>query len=136
VVAMAGTFGYELDLNLITEEEKSLVRAQIQDFKKYYDVIQNGLYYRLTNPFENREFAAWQFVAEDQGEALLNVVTLDTHCNPAVLYVRLKGLDESAVYHIEGTEQHYMGSALMYGGLPIPVMAGEYKAWQVYLVRD
>jgi alpha-galactosidase len=42
------------------------VKAQIQDFKKYYEVIQNGVYYRLTNPYENDYFCAWQFVSEDK----------------------------------------------------------------------
>ena len=35
---MAGTFGYELDLNLLTEEEKEMVKQQIQDYKKYWNL--------------------------------------------------------------------------------------------------
>ncbi len=38
-VAMAGTFGYELDLNKMTEEEKVEVKRQIEVFKQYYDLI-------------------------------------------------------------------------------------------------
>ena len=32
IVAMAGSFGYELDLNLISDEEKEAVKAQIKNF--------------------------------------------------------------------------------------------------------
>lgn len=52
VVAMAGSFGYEMDLNLLTEDEKEAVKAQVEDYKKYYDLIHNGDYYRLTSPQE------------------------------------------------------------------------------------
>ncbi len=135
VVAMAGSFGYELDLNLITEEEKELVRQQIKDCKKYWNVIHNGNYYRLTNPMEKTEFAAWQFVTEEKDEALLSVVTLDTEGNPPVNYVKLKGLDEKAVYVDEQTGKEYFGSALMHVGLPLPMLSDEYQAIQIYLKK-
>jgi alpha-galactosidase len=135
VVAMAGSFGYELDLNLISSEEKEIVKKQIQDYKKYWNLIQNGLYYRLTSPFEDEEFAAWMFVEEDQSEALVNVVTLGTHCNAATEYVRLAGLEENALYALEGSDTVYQGGALMYAGLPIPRMENEYQSWQIHLKR-
>lgn len=131
VVAMAGSFGYELDLNLITDDEKELVKAQIKDYIRYWDMIQNGSYYRLTDPQVNREIAAWAFVAEDRSEALLNVVTLDAHCNAPIQYVRLRGLDPQAVYSMEGTEKKYSGAALMYAGIQVPELGGQYQAWQV-----
>jgi alpha-galactosidase len=137
VVAMAGSFGYELDLNKISEEEKEVVKQQIIDCKKYWDLTHSGLYYRLSNPLENTEFAAWEFVAEDKKEVLLNVVTLDTHCNAPASYVRLKGLEEKALYYMEGhEEQAYSGSALMYGGIPIPHMNTEYQSWQVHFIQN
>lgn len=134
-VAMAGSFGYELDLNLISDEEKELVKQQIIDYKKYWNMIHNGKYYRLTSPFDNQEFAAWMFVGEDGSEALVNVVTLATHCNPATEYVRLYGLEENAFYQVEGTDTRYQGAALMFAGLPIPRMNNEYMSWQIHLKK-
>ena len=64
VVAMAGTFGYELDLSTLSDEAKDIVRKQIKEYRKYAQLINYGVYYRLTNPFEE-EAAAWEFVAED-----------------------------------------------------------------------
>ena len=132
---MAGSFGYELDLNLITEEEKELVRQQIKDCKKYWNVIHNGNYYRLTNPMEKTEFAAWQFVTEEKDEAILSVVTLDTEGNPPVNYIKWKGLEEKAIYVDEKTGTEYFGSALMYVGMPLPMLSDEYQAIQIYLKK-
>jgi alpha-galactosidase len=136
IVAMAGSFGYELDLNTLSEEEKEIVKQQIIDYKKYWDLIHNGLYYRLANPLKQEDFTAWEFAAEDKSETLLNVVTLDTHCNPPSAYVRLKGLKDDAWYYIEGREESlYSGSALMNGGIPIPYMSDEYQPWQVHFIQ-
>ena len=41
VVAMHGTFGYEMDLSRCTPEEKEVVRRQIARFKAHYDLIQD-----------------------------------------------------------------------------------------------
>ena len=41
-VAMAGSFGYELDLRCLSPEEKEIVRHQIQEYKQHYDLIHEG----------------------------------------------------------------------------------------------
>jgi alpha-galactosidase len=135
IVAMAGTFGYELDLNKISDSEKETVKQQIKDCKKYWNLTHGGLYYRLTNPTVNREYAAWESVSEDKSEALLSIVTLDSHCNAPVNYVKLKGLDEDATYIDEESTKEYTGAMLMYGGYPIPANIGEYKALQLHFIR-
>ena len=133
VVAMAGSFGYELDLNKITDEDKACVKNQIREYHNDWHLIHNGDYYRLTSPFEDMETAAWEFISEDKGEVLLNVVTLDSHGNNPVSYIRLKGLDEAGVYHCEADGKLYCGAALMEAGIPVPAMEGEYQAWQMHL---
>jgi alpha-galactosidase len=135
VVAMAGTFGYELDLNHITDEDKVMVMQQIHDCKKYWNLTHAGYYYRLTNPTINKEYVAWESVAHDQSEALLSVVTLNSHFNEPVNYVKLKGLDENATYVDEHSGKEYQGGMLMYGGFPIPASMGEYKALQLHFVK-
>ena len=129
VVAMAGTFGYELDLGKFTEEEKDEIKLQVSQYKKYENLIRCGTYYRLSDPFRD-DYAAWMFVAEDKKEALLNIVMLENHGNMPVNYVKLKGLAQEAVYEdVESGLCHY-GSALMEAGLPIPVEKKEYPAYQ------
>ena len=58
VVAMSGTFGYELNLMKLSEEEKQEIREQIAEYKSYAPIIQNGLYYRLSDP-TTEEICAW-----------------------------------------------------------------------------
>lgn len=132
-VAMAGSFGYELDLNKITEEEKACVKEQIKEFRRFWNVIHNGDYYRLTSPFEGGEVASWMFVSPQADEALLQAVTLEAHGNPITSYLRLKGLKPEAVYEDETTKKRYYGAALMAGGIPVPQLGGEYRAWNLHL---
>lgn len=71
VVAMSGTFGYELDPRTeLTSEEREVVLQQVADYHKYYDLIHFGDLYRLTAPTENPYLADWQFVSPDKNEAL------------------------------------------------------------------
>ncbi len=65
VVAMSGTFGYELDLLKLSEEEKDRrSESQSQNTAKYAPLIQNGRYYRLTDPIKSRNLCMgdrWKF---------------------------------------------------------------------------
>ena len=131
VVAMAGTFGYELNLNLLSAEEKKEIRGQIQQYHKYAGLIQDGLYYRLTNPFES-EIGAWEFLSEDKKEVLVNAVQMDIHGNLPYCYLRLKGLERGTVYQEESTGRKYDADLLMEIGLPIPVKMGDFEAHQYY----
>ena len=48
--AYFGTFGYELDLNTLTEEEQEQIKDQIQFMKKYRRLFQFGAFYRMESP--------------------------------------------------------------------------------------
>ncbi len=132
VVAMCGTFGYELNLLLMSEEEKAEVKRQIKTFRKHQDLIRDGRYYRLTSPFNNN-VAAWQFVSEDQKQVLLSMVIQQTHGCKDLYYVKLRGLAETGIYEDPATGMRYTGSALMKAGYPVPEMKGEVPACQVHL---
>ena len=138
VVAMSGTFGYELNLMKLSEEEKQEIREQIAEYKSYAPIIQNGLYYRLSNP-TTEEICAWDFVHTDekeQSKVLLNIVMQVIHGNMTVNYVKLQGLEETAVYREEKSGKRYTGAALMYGGMPLPIEPGEYQAYQYCFVKE
>jgi len=138
VVAMSGTFGYELNLMKLSEEEKQEIREQIEEYKSYAPIIQNGLYYRLSDP-TTEEICAWEFVHTDekeQSKVLLNIVMQVIHGNMTVNYVKLQGLEETAVYREEKSGKRYTGAALMYGGMPLPIEPGEYQAYQYCFVKE
>lgn len=132
-VAMAGTFGYELDIGKMSEEDKEEVKAQVQSYKEYFDLIQGGNYYRLTKPEEI--FMAWQFVSEDQTKSLVSVVMTSARANAPGCIIRCKGLNPQEKYKEAGTGKIYSGSTLMYGGYLLPKEMGEYQSYQMYFER-
>ncbi len=134
VTAMAGTFGYELNPALLSEEEKQTIRQQIQTYKKYERLINEGTYWRLSNPFED-EVSAWMSVSREQDRALVSVVRLVSEANPATVYIRLRGLKPDAVYLEENSGKQYFGAALMAAGIPLPAFTHEYEAYQFSFVE-
>lgn len=135
IVAMAGTFGYELDITRLSQEEKDMVKIQVEEFKKYYSLIQQGDYYRLTDDGRKSPYVAWEFAAEDGTEALLNVVTLRVRAYAMPYTVRINGLKPEAVYEVEGTGEKYSGAALINGGYLLPVIWDDYQSVQVHFVE-
>ena len=129
---MAGTFGYELDPAKLSEEEKQQIQEQIAEFKKYYDVIHFGNYYRLTNAMEEGPYAAWEFAKEDGSEALVRVVASRVRTNDPGVRIKLRGLKENQMYLVNGVE--YPGGALMHGGLLLEEAKKEYQSWNYHIV--
>lgn len=134
VTAMAGTFGYELNPALLSEEEKQQIREQIRTYKKYEKLINEGTYWRLSNPFEH-EIAAWMSVSKEQDRALVSVIWLSAEANQAAVYVRLRGLKPNAVYLEENSGKQYFGAALMNAGIPLLSFTREYEAYQFSFVE-
>lgn len=134
VVAMAGTFGYELNPGSLMDFEKEQVKEQIREYKQYARLIQDGLYYRLTDP-TRQPVGAWEFVAEDGSEVLFSAVMQEIHGNMPVTYVRMKGLPSGSLYQEVHTGKVYASDALMEVGVPLPEQMGEYRAYQMWFRR-
>lgn len=120
---MSGSFGYELDLNTLTGEEKAAVREQILRFKEYGLLIHDGKYYRLSNPLKDK-FALWSFVSED--EVLVHGMVFRTEPNMVRYNVKLRGLDPNGNYALSDSDKVYTGKALMEGGVLLPKTWGDY----------
>ncbi len=133
VVAMAGTFGYELDISKMSAQDKEEIKVQIEDYKKYFELIQDGDYYRLTKPEE--DFTTWQFVSKDRGKSLVNAVMTSARANAPDYIVRFRGLEPESRYMETDTGKIYQGSTLMHGGYLLPRRIGEYQSYQLYFVR-
>lgn len=132
ITAMSGTFGYEMDPALLSEEDKAVIREQIKTYKKYEKLICQGDYYRLSNPFED-DYSAWMFVSGDKKQILVNAVRLHVEGNMAATYVKLRGLKKESAYIDAETGNVYTGAALMEAGLPLPFPKTEYEAYQIAL---
>jgi alpha-galactosidase len=131
-VAMAGSFGYELDVTKMTEAEKTEAQGFTEQYKKYQNLISSGLYYRLKSPYDTDGITAWQFASEDGSEALLTVVGTDVQATPVCSYIKLKGLCGEKIYSINGVA--YTGAALMNAGFKVLPMSGDYPA-EIYYFK-
>lgn len=134
VTAMAGSFGYELDLNTLSEEEKAEVAEQIVRFKKYGLLIHNGSYHRLSNPMEDK-FAIWSFVSEDKKQVLVHGMIFRTEANMLRYPVRLRGLDGTKKYRLDETGKIFTGKALMEAGILLPKAWGDYASVELYFTE-
>lgn len=134
VAAMSGTFGYELNPALLNAKEKAEIRAQLAQYREYQELIREGDYYRLSNPFQDN-FAAWMVVSDDRSKALVSVIRLTAEANPSAAYVTLKGMEEDAFYREKTTGKVYPGVALMEAGILLPAAVSEYEAYQIELER-
>ena len=111
-----GTFGYELDPNRLTEKDLEIVKGQVADYHKYYELIHYGDLYRITDPWDDAFRCAWEFVSQDKTEALYTQVVMRyQHC--PTLFVRFRGLDPKITYVLESTGEEYSGAFLMNAGL-------------------
>lgn len=115
-VAIFGSFGYELDLNKLSEKERALVREQVALAKEYRKVIQEGTFYRLLSPFEGK-YCAWMVVSKDQKTVIVGYYKLLNEVNGPFKRLYLKGLEPEKCYQRMDSEQSYYGDELMNIGL-------------------
>lgn len=135
VTAMAGSFGYELDLNTLSENEKEEVKEQIARFKENGPLIHNGLYYRLSDPMTDK-FAVWEFASEDGREALVHGVIFRTEPNCTQYCIKLRGLLPDTDYRLAENGEVYKGSALMNGGILLPKSWGDYAPVEMHFIAE
>ncbi|HIV95409.1 MAG TPA: alpha-galactosidase [Candidatus Sellimonas avistercoris] len=116
--AYFGCFGYEMDLDTLTEEEKEEVKEQIQYYKRIRKLVMDGTFYRLISPFEGDE-AAWMVVSEDKRHALAGYYRMRQPANAPLKRLTLKGLDPDVRYQIRETGLEAYGDELMRAGMAI-----------------
>lgn len=134
-VAMAGTFGYELDITKIAEEERAKIPAQVEEYHRYQPLMQRGDYYRLASWSDRKPYDCWEVAAKDGSEALVTFVQVLAEPNMHSRAIFLRGLKEDAEYALEGTEEVYGGDELMYCGYLVPSEQGDFVSRLYHFVR-
>ncbi|HHD2971054.1 TPA: alpha-galactosidase [Clostridium perfringens] len=132
VSAMAGNFGYELDITKLSEEEKEELKEQISLYKEIRETVQFGTLYRLKSPFNSNE-VAWMMISEDKNEVVVSYVRQWALVNESFSNLKLTALDKDSEYEIIGEDIVLSGDELMYIGLNIPELYGDYvsKLWRL-----
>ncbi len=133
-VALAGTFGYELDVTKIPVEDRNMIPEQITMYHKYNDLVRTGDYYRIASYSENHNHDCWQVVSKDKKESLVTFIQVMNRANSHSRRLRLKGLDPSKQYQLEGSDRIYSGSTLMYSGLLIENPWGDFRGKLIHLI--
>ncbi len=141
-VALAGTFGYELDVTKIPEEDRAMIPAQTAMYHKYNNLVREGDYYRIAHYAENHYYDCYEVVAKDKSESLVTYIQVLNRPNSHSRRIRIPGLDRQAVYVIENAEDwpeiaqtEYRGDALQFAGINIPPLWGDFKGRLLHLVR-
>lgn len=135
-VALSGTFGYELDVTRIPQEDRDMIPKQVEMYHKYNDLIRTSDLYRIGNLFENPQYDCVEYVAKDKSEVLVVYVQVLARPNHHSRRIRLKGLQKDAYYRNEETNEVYSGAALMNGGILIKGLWGDFKGKLLHFIRE
>ncbi len=133
--ALAGTFGYELDITKIPEADRNMIPEQVAMYHKYNDLVREGDYYRIASYQENHEYDCWSVVSKDKKEALVTFIQVSARPNYRMRRIYLKGLREDTLYRVEGSEEILSGGALMYAGINIENMWGDYLGCLIHITK-
>ncbi len=128
IVAGSGTFGYELDLEHMDQEEKDAAKVQIAQFKDAEELVQQGDYYRLSAPGDRSNSVFWEFVSKDKRDVLVAGVVLRSEVNPPVNLLRFRGLLPDLIYREKESKERFSGAVLMKAGLALPVTSEDYES--------
>lgn len=134
IVALAGTFGYELDVTKIPQEDRDQIPDQIAMYHKYNDLVREGDYYRIASYAQNHKYDCWQIVSEDRKQSLVTFVQVLNRANFKSRRILLKGLDAEKQYRVAFVnddsivDKVYSGDVLMKAGLLVPNPWGDFRA--------
>ncbi|MBO5166267.1 MAG: alpha-galactosidase [Lachnospiraceae bacterium] len=134
-VALAGTFGYELDVTKIPEEDRNMIPDQVAMYHKYNDLVRTGDYYRVASFQQNRMYDCYMVVAKDKSEALVTFIQVMGRPNSHSRRIQLKGLCPEKKYRIEGEDRTYLGSTLMQAGILVENLWGDYRGKLIHIVE-
>ena len=132
-VALAGTFGYELDITAIGEEERKMIPEQVALYHRYNDLVREGDYYRIASYRENHSYDCYAVVAKDRSEALVTYVQVLNRANCRSRRIRIPGLAPEKRYRIEGQEAVYYGDTLQNAGIFAPLFRGDFQSALIYI---
>lgn len=110
-ISMQGSLSIGANLLKYNDEEMAKTKEYIALYKEIRDIVQFGDFYRIAN-YEEDGFYATQYVTDSKDESVLFICSdANNFFNAQFKSYRMKGLDESKTYIIDGNE--YAGSRLM-----------------------
>lgn len=115
-IALFGTFGYEMNPNLLNENEINELKEVSNIYKKYHlDVIENGDLYHLISPNETN-YICLQCVSKSKDKSLVLFMNKLKESDQS-RFVKLRGLDKNKYYKNSRDNNVYSGSYYMQIGI-------------------
>ena len=115
----------------MTDEEKTICRKAISEYKQIRPIVQLGNLYRLVSPYDKKGVASMMYVNDDKSKAVFFWWKLDTFVNAHLPRVRMAGLDPDRLYTVHELDRtdknplwcegkQFTGAYLMNEGLEMP----------------
>ncbi|MGN1210545.1 MAG: alpha-galactosidase, partial [Candidatus Cryptobacteroides sp.] len=151
-VAMSGRLGMEIQPKNMTEEEISLCRNAVSEYKMIRPVVQTGDIYRLVSPYDGLGVASLMYCSEDKDQAVFFWWKTEHFYNQHLLRAPMAGLDPDKVYTVKELNRidpkplpfegkSYSGKFLMENGLQLPDkhssdLGKDWSSRVLYLVAE
>ena len=140
-VALSGTFGYELDITKLPQEERALIPHQVELYKKYSDLVRTGDYWRIASYSQNHEYDCWMSLSKDKKRALVTFVQVFNHPNYKTRFIKIQGLEENKKYKISFPDENQndfpviemTGLTIKNAGIPVKRDWGDFNAKLIYI---
>jgi alpha-galactosidase len=115
LVAMSGSLGLGGNLNKYSPEDMEAATRYVAFYKRIRPSVQTGALYRLIAP-EGSESSATEYVSNDGHQAVLFAYLHSQKFGNDFPLVFLRGLDENALYKVEGIDPSQLHEAGMLSG--------------------
>ena len=119
IVAISANFGYELNPQVLSEQERELVRQQTHEYKHLRKLIYKSDFYRLRSPFGGND-CAWSFVSKNKNDVYVMYVRILNAATNEFDWLKLKGLHPNRIYQNVETKEKFTGNELMNAGILLP----------------
>ena len=144
-VAMAGTYGFELDITKMPDADKSEIKKYVELYKEIRTTIQLGKFTRLLTGDKDGNEYAWQFT-DDKRVIVMYFKVLSKPAEP-VRILKLSALESGKLYtlkkylppkklsvdggpqKISFDEKAFYGDELMYSGVAVEKIETDFAAY-------
>lgn len=132
-LAFFGTFGYELDITKLNEEDKNKIIEFNNLFKTWHHIISNGNYYTIFDPYKTN-YVSFASVTKDKKECVLYFMNYRKETTKS-RFIKIPGLDDEKYYFNSLTNDIYKGSFYRLVGLNISAPLESYTS-MLFILKE
>lgn len=133
-VACTCSFGYELDLTALSQQEKQQLKSQVETYRKDSDLVLCGDLYRLSNPEIDNLWAVCSVSKDKKKARLVGLHGLILE-NARGTLIKIDGLCDDFYYKIEELDMTLCGKTLRTAGLILPQTFADFATFQLHFSK-